>query len=1055
VPFHAVDDLRTVSLATVTNGNDRLVFAVSPTRPLATSFVTPWSNFPIATLPADLSSVPPGPWGFLEFGYDAQFNTSYVDSFGLNWSFVDDAAPTVVYGVKPQVARDTIQTAFEKFTTNDPLGADFKDLLWTATTTPPAVIDGQFTAIVAPKDWLVANPQSALDDYWTDTVDDFFAAGNRLSVTFDGTTYAGSSDGNQYMLSGGVILPKSLYDGTVPDQDIWNQLQTDNSPVAGQIKDAVFEAFSRGVSLDGVWPAGRPGVMPEGYSSDAWTNYKNWYVHGPTAYDPSIFRTYDVYAKFFHYSTKDGTDFRDGGTTLLGMNPAGFFAMAYGFSLDESPSVNTAPALKFPGNTWPADATVNGGTTLNGGASATVTFGPWTSATPSAPVVTGIDRSSASPTTASAVQWTVSFNEPVTGVTGDNFRLVSSGLGGTPAITAVTAGSGGAYSQTWTVTATTGTGSGTLGLNMVDGTGVKDKQGVGVAHLPAVGQVYVVRPQGATASIARGAPSPTDAASVPFVVTFSQAVVGLSAANFAVVATGVTGAAITNVTGSGTTWTVNVGTGSGSGTLGLTMSNGVGVNPAVTGLPVIGAVYQIDKNDPTKAPEVSGIGLADANPTSAASVRFTVTFSEPVTGVAAGNFLLAANGPSGARITGVSGSGSTWTVTAGTGTGSGALGLDMVNSTGVVDADGRPVSNLPFTGDAYTVDRTQPHVTSIARLDPTPTSLAAVRYEVAFDEPVSGLSAANFAVAATGLVGATITSVQGGGTAWTVTVLTGSGSGTLRLDMVNSTGVSDAAGHPVTGLPVVGQMYAVQRGSAPIVRAPIAFWVKSGQPGSLVWPRGLAAFSDPDTAVLTATLAVSGGGTLVARSGGGVVVAGGGSELSFTGRVASLVAFFARPGALRYTAVAGDLRPRSLQLTATDGRLSGLTTSAVLVQPRVPAPQPPSIRPATLLGPTARSRPLEISYAQLVIRSGATGTQTRSVQFMLNSVQAGTIEVWNSGRWRPVLPQPFAMPLVAPGGKIRWTPPATASGRVAAFTISTWDGLQRSTPSRVSVTVTA
>jgi hypothetical protein len=390
VPFYDVASLANgVSLDTATNGNDRLVFVAAPAVPTATSSETPWGNYPISTLPQNTATVPPGPFGIMEFGYGAQFNTSYVDSFGLNWSFVDDAAPDVVYGVQPTIDRSTMQTAYDTFTGQgtgtggDPLGQPFNQLLWTSTTTPvPALVDGQFTAIVSPKDWL-ANPPSgadvtALTDYWTSTVNEFFENGNQLSISLNGTAYAGTSDGTQYTLTDNVVIAKADYAGTA----IFAQPQPDNSSVAGQLKDAVFEAFSRGVSLDGVWKAGRPGSPPAGHSSDRWTDYPNWYEPGATTYDPTISRTYDVYAKFFHYATSDGRDFRDvsGGKPMLGLNPAGIFAMAYGFSLDESPSVNTAG-----GGIWPTDASVNGGTTIGTGGSVTVTFGPW--ATTAGPTV--------------------------------------------------------------------------------------------------------------------------------------------------------------------------------------------------------------------------------------------------------------------------------------------------------------------------------------------------------------------------------------------------------------------------------------------------------------------------------------------------------------------------------------------------------------------------------------------------------------------------------------------------------------------------------------------
>ncbi len=105
-------------------------------------------------------------------------------------------------------------------------------------------------------------------------------------------------------------------------------------------------------------------------------------------------------------------------------------------------------------------------------------------------------------------------------------------------------------------------------------------------------------------------------------------------------------------------------------------------------------------------PAVLSITRADPNPASPGTVHFTVTFSEAVTGVSAGNFTLVRTGLSAsAAITSVSGSGTTWTVTASTGTGTGTLGLNLTSPTGIADVAGNalPSAGLPFVGQVYTV----------------------------------------------------------------------------------------------------------------------------------------------------------------------------------------------------------------------------------------------------------------------------------------------------------------------------------------------------------------
>ncbi len=111
-------------------------------------------------------------------------------------------------------------------------------------------------------------------------------------------------------------------------------------------------------------------------------------------------------------------------------------------------------------------------------------------------------------------------------------------------------------------------------------------------------------------------------------------------------------------------------------------------------------------------PAVSSIVRADANPTNAATVRWTVTFSESVTGVDTADFALATTGSvSGATITSVTGSGTTYTITVASGTGDGTLGLNVVDDDTIIDAlanklGGTGAANGNFTGQTYTIDKT-------------------------------------------------------------------------------------------------------------------------------------------------------------------------------------------------------------------------------------------------------------------------------------------------------------------------------------------------------------
>ncbi len=88
-------------------------------------------------------------------------------------------------------------------------------------------------------------------------------------------------------------------------------------------------------------------------------------------------------------------------------------------------------------------------------------------------------------------------------------------------------------------------------------------------------------------------------------------------------------------------------------------------------------------------PAVVSITRNSVNPVNAASVSFTVTFSEPVSGVDMtapfNDFFLTEVGVSGAAVSGVSGAGSVYTVTASTGSGAGTLRLDVLDNDSIMD----------------------------------------------------------------------------------------------------------------------------------------------------------------------------------------------------------------------------------------------------------------------------------------------------------------------------------------------------------------------------------
>lgn len=139
------------------------------------------------------------------------------------------------------------------------------------------------------------------------------------------------------------------------------------------------------------------------------------------------------------------------------------------------------------------------------------------------------------------------------------------------------------------------------------------------------------------------------------------------------------------------------------------------------------------------------------------------------------------------------------------------------------------IEGLPEGGGIFEVSGCTdgcPVVQSIVRADADPTAAASVDYTVTFSTPVTGVDAADFALTSTGTIaGASITGVSGAGAVYTVTVNTGTGNGTLRLDVTDDNSIN-AGGSPLGGAGVgdgnftTGAFYTITRGVAPVSNIP-------------------------------------------------------------------------------------------------------------------------------------------------------------------------------------------------------------------------------------------
>jgi YVTN family beta-propeller protein len=183
------------------------------------------------------------------------------------------------------------------------------------------------------------------------------------------------------------------------------------------------------------------------------------------------------------------------------------------------------------------------------------------------PAISSITTASTTPTNAATVNYTVTFDTAITGLTVANFSLTTTGV--TSASVASVTGSG----TTYTVTVNTGSGDGTIVLNLANSTGVLP--GIGSA-LPFTGQSYSIDKTAPVITI--GAPSSNSTNSGPITYTITYAdpnfnSATLTAANIFLNTTGNATGTVA-VTGSGTLYTVMISGISGIGTIGISVGAG-------------------------------------------------------------------------------------------------------------------------------------------------------------------------------------------------------------------------------------------------------------------------------------------------------------------------------------------------------------------------------------------------------------------------------------------------------------------------------------------------
>jgi hypothetical protein len=385
------------------------------------------------------------------------------------------------------------------------------------------------------------------------------------------------------------------------------------------------------------------------------------------------------------------------------------------------------------------------------------------------------------PTNAMPINFTVVFSKPVTGFT--NAGVVLSGTAG--ATTKVVTGSG----TTYNVAVSGMTGTGTV-IATVPANSAQDTAGNGNANSTSTDNTvtYDVTAPTVTINQAVGQADPTNASPVNFTVVFSKPVTGFTGAGVSL--TGTAAATTAVVTGSGTTYNVAVSGMTGPGTVIATVPAGVATDAVGNTNTASTSTDNTVTYDITGPTVTINQAAAQADPTNATPINFTVVFSKPVTGFIGTDVSL--TGTAGATTAVVNGSGTTYNVAVSGMAGSGTV-IATVPAGGAQDTSGNGNMASTSTDNTVTYDVTAPTVTinqAIGQADPT--NVSPINFTVVFSKPVTGFI--NTDVALSGTAGATTAVVTGTGTTYNVAVSGMTGSGTV-IATVPAGAALDAVGN--------------------------------------------------------------------------------------------------------------------------------------------------------------------------------------------------------------------------------------------------------------------
>jgi fibronectin-binding autotransporter adhesin len=407
---------------------------------------------------------------------------------------------------------------------------------------------------------------------------------------------------------------------------------------------------------------------------------------------------------------------------------------------------------------------------------------------------------------------TITFNEAISGLAIGDFTVANGVLSG------LSSGDGGI---TWTATLTpTASITDTSNLITLDNTGVADAAGNTGTGTTDSNNYFIdtVRP---TASIVVTDTVLKAGQTTLVTITFSEAVTGLTTADFSVANGSLSGLSSGD---GGITWTATLApTLNVTDTSNLITLDNTGVQDAVGNIgsgTTDSNNYVID----SKAPVITSVSVPTSGTyTVGNNLDFTVNLDEALTvDTSGGTPRIAINLDTGGTVYAsyLSGSGSTALVFRLTVV-SGQMDSNGISLGGSIDANGGTLRDAAGNNGTTTlnavgstagvlIDTFAPQVNAISLDGASPTNASSVTFTVTFTEDVSGVDISDFSLVTSDSVNGTLQSLtQIDPQTYRVTVVNITGLGSLGLNLnANGTGIADGAINAISGS-FTGQVYTI------------------------------------------------------------------------------------------------------------------------------------------------------------------------------------------------------------------------------------------------------